>query len=101
MIAARPRRARAALSWEETHDVQFVRAVYSKDVQPGIQDDFSVRDDAAGSLMYCAVVWCQRVLSCGRRNCSMYGYTEVSSYIHFINSDSASFSCSCQFCVDV
>jgi len=34
VIAARPRRARAALWWEETHDARFVRAVYGKDVQP-------------------------------------------------------------------
>ena len=47
MIAARPRWARAALSWEEKHDARFVRAVYGKDAQP-----FTVRDDAAGSLMY-------------------------------------------------
>ena len=43
MIAARPRRARAALSWEDTHDARFVRAVYGKDVQPGVQGDFTVR----------------------------------------------------------
>jgi len=36
-IAARPRRAQAALSWEKRHDAQFVRAVYGKDAQPGIQ----------------------------------------------------------------
>ena len=43
MIAARPRRARAALSWEESHDAQFVCAVYGKDAQPGVQGDFTVR----------------------------------------------------------
>ena len=43
MIAARPRRARAALSWEDTHDARFVRAVYGKDVQPGVQGDYTVR----------------------------------------------------------
>ena len=43
VIAARPRRTRAALSWEETHDAQFVRAVYGKDAQPGVQGNFTVR----------------------------------------------------------
>ena len=43
MIAARPRRARAVLSWEDTHDTRLVRAVYGKDVQPGVQGDFTVR----------------------------------------------------------
>jgi len=43
MIAARPRWAQAALSWEETHDARFIRAVYGKDAQPGVQVNFTVR----------------------------------------------------------
>ena len=41
VIAARLRRARAALSWEETHDARFVRPVCGKDAQPGVQGDFT------------------------------------------------------------
>ena len=57
MIAARLRRARAALSWEETHDARFVRAVCGKDAQPGVQGDYAVMHDARPSLFYlCGLV---------------------------------------------
>ena len=65
MIAARPRRARAALSWEDTHDARFVRAVYGKDVQPGIQGDFTVPSTCPASQRLLALAVQER-LAVGR-----------------------------------
>ena len=66
VIAARPRRARAALSWEDTHDARFVRAVAGKDVQPGVQGDFTVPSSTCPASQRLLALAVQERLAVGR-----------------------------------
>ena len=67
MIAARLRRARAALWCEETHDARFVRAVCGKDAQPGVQGDFTRSCMTLVRRYFICAVLCAILRSCGTR----------------------------------